>query len=52
MTRRRSQLAATRGTLYGVARLIGNVRAVQTGRVGQRLVNRAIGRRLGRLFLR
>ena len=50
MTRRRSSIARTRGTLYSAARLLGDVRAVQTGRVGRRLYNRALGRKLTQLF--
>ena len=50
MTRRRSKIAATRGTMYGLAKLLGDVRAVQTGRVGRRVYNRTLGRSLSRLF--
>ena len=50
MTRRRSSIASARSTLYGAARILGDVRAVQTGRVGRRVRNRVIGRALTRLF--
>jgi len=44
----------TRGTLYLLARLLGDVQAVRKGRVGRRIgrrvVGRATGRGLGRLF--
>ena len=44
----------TRGLLYLIARLLGDVNAVQKGRVGKRLGRRiagkATGRGLGRLF--
>jgi len=44
----------TRGTLYMLARLLGDVQAVRKGRVGRRIgrrvVGRATGRGLGRLF--
>ena len=50
MTRRRSKIAASRGSLYGLAKLLGDVRAVQTGRVGRRAYNRTLGRSLTRLF--
>ena len=43
-----------RGFLYGWARLLGDVNAVQKGRVGQRvgrrIVGKITGRLLGRLF--
>lgn len=45
MTRRRtSWLASTRRDTYKAARVMGDVRAVQTGRVGRRITNRLIGR--------
>jgi hypothetical protein len=44
----------TRGLLYGLARLLGDVQAVRNRRVGRRiarrLAGRATGRGLGRLF--
>ena len=39
-------------TLYAGARLSRDVRAVQTGRIGQRVTNRLIGRLLARLMRR
>jgi hypothetical protein len=43
-----------RGLLYQLARLLGDVNAVQKGKVGRRVVRRAAGkqtgRALGRLF--
>jgi hypothetical protein len=36
-------LATTRGLLYTLARLMGDVSAVRKGRVGKRLGNRLIG---------
>lgn len=52
--RRRSSISQTRGTLYKVARILGDVQAVQSGRVGKRVARRvagkATGRGLGRLF--
>ena len=50
MTRRRSKIAATRSVLYRTARILGDVRAVQTGKVGRRAYNRTLGRSLTRLF--
>jgi hypothetical protein len=41
---REQVLATTRGLLYTLARLMGDVSAVRNGRVGKRLVNRLIGR--------
>jgi ubiquinone biosynthesis protein UbiJ len=44
----------TRGTLYKLARILGDVQAVRTGRVGRRVgrrvAGRLTGRGLGRLF--
>lgn len=44
----------SRGFLYTLARLLGDVNAVQKGRVGRRVgrrvVGRATGRGLGKLF--
>lgn len=44
----------TRGTLYKLARLLGDVNAVKRGRVGRRvgrrIAGKATGRGLGRLF--
>jgi hypothetical protein len=44
----------TRGFLYALAKLLGDVNAVQKGKVGRRVVRRAAGkltgRGLGRLF--
>lgn len=44
----------TRGTLYKIARILGDVQAVRTGRVGRRVgrrvAGRLTGRGLGRLF--
>lgn len=57
MARRRGggpSINQTRGILYKLARLLGDVQAVQSGRVGRRLgrrvTGRATGRTLGRLF--
>jgi hypothetical protein len=44
----------TRGMLYLAARILGDVQAVRTGRVGRRVgrrvTGRLLGRGLGRLF--
>lgn len=44
----------TRGWLYKIARIMGDVNAVEKGRVGRRvgrrIAGRATGRMLGRLF--
>lgn len=37
-------LAKTRRRTYQAARIMGDVRAVQSGRIGQRLLNRLMGR--------
>jgi hypothetical protein len=47
-------IAKVRGLLYRLARLLGDVNAVEKGkapqRVERRIVGRAVGRILGRLF--
>ena len=47
-------IAKVRGLLYRLARLLGDVNAVEKGKVPQRverrIVGRAVGRILGRLF--
>ena len=47
-------MAGARGILYSLARFLGDVNAVKKGRVGKRvarrLVGKATGRGLGRLF--
>jgi hypothetical protein len=50
----RTVVATTRGLLYTLARLMGDVNAVRRGRVGRRIgrrvVARTTGRWLGQLF--
>jgi hypothetical protein len=52
--RKRSGVAQTRGLLYQLGRILGDIRAVQTGRVGRRVGRRVAGkytgRGLGKLF--
>ena len=47
-------ISRTRGALYTLAKVLGDVQAVRKGRVGQRIgrrvVGRIAGRRMGRLF--
>jgi hypothetical protein len=47
-------IGSTRGLLYTVARILGDVQAVKKGRVGKRIgrrvVGKATGRGIGRLF--
>lgn len=47
-------IGKTRGSLYRLARLLGDVQAVSKGRVaqriGRRVVGRHVGRGMGRLF--
>jgi hypothetical protein len=53
MTRRkRSLIAEVRSAEYEQARILGDVRAVQTHTVGRRIANRLIGRALSRLFIK
>jgi hypothetical protein len=40
----------TRGFLYWMARLLGDVNAVQKGKVGRRVGRRIAGRQTGRLL--
>ena len=37
-----------RSILYAIARLLGDVNAVQKGKIGQRILRRIIGKLLGR----
>jgi len=41
-------MATTRGLLYTLARLMGDVNAVQKGRVGKRVGRRVVGKATGR----
>ena len=41
-------ISKTRGVLYLIARLLGDVNAVKKGTVGRRLVRRAVGKATGR----
>jgi len=56
MTQRRSEINEIRGWLYWLARLLGDVNAIQRGphaieqRVERRLVGKLAGRFLGKLF--
>lgn len=43
-------ITKTRGLLYRVARLLGDVSAVQKGTAGKRVARRAAGRATGRAF--
>ncbi len=40
----------TRSLLYGLARLLGDVNAVQKGHVGKRIVRRMAGKATGRIL--
>lgn len=54
MARRRNSISSTRGIFYKLARILGDVQAVNNGRVGRRVgrrvAGRVTGRGLGRLF--
>lgn len=41
-------ISRTRGTLYTIAKILGDISAVQKGTVGRRIVRRAAGRGTGR----
>jgi len=43
---------STRGALYFIARLIGDINAIRKGRIGKRVYNRMVGRLLSKLFIR
>lgn len=43
-------LNKTRGFLYWLARLLGDVNAVQKGKVGRRIARRATGKATGRMM--
>ena len=44
MTRRKSRVVAARRVNHKIGVFLGDVRAVQTGRIGERIANRIIGR--------
>ena len=50
----RMSIGKTRGSLYKLARVLGDVQAVRKGRVGKRIGRRVagkyVGRGMGRLF--
>jgi hypothetical protein len=41
-------IGKTRGALYRLARILGDVQAVKKGRVGKRIGRRVVGRHVGR----
>ena len=50
MGKKKDPLSQTRGALYGLARLLGDVQAVRKGTVGKRIARRAAGKVAGRLL--
>jgi len=52
MRKQASAIGQVRRGLYKAARILGDIHAVTTGKIGKRLVNKLIGRGLGRLFLK
>ena len=44
----RSAMRSVRGMLYTLARLMGDVTAVKKGKIGQRVVRRAVGKAAGK----
>ena len=52
MARRRSGISSARGLLYSLARILGDVNAVQKGTVGKRIARRVVGRATGRALWR
>lgn len=45
-------ISKTRGILYFISRILGDVSAVKKGKVGKRIVRRAAGKAAGRGFRR
>jgi len=52
MAKKGSAIGQVRRGLYKTARALGDLSALTTGKIGKRLINKAIGRSLGRLFWR
>jgi len=54
LTRRRNKISETRGWLYWMARLLGDVQAIEKGpgAVGQRIERRLVGKMAGRSLWR
>lgn len=54
MVRKKNSISQARGFLYGLARFLGDVNAVQKGtaakRIGRRVTGKATGRLLSKLF--
>ncbi len=41
-----------RSSFYGLARLLGDLNAIQKGRIGKRIVRRVVGKGIGRMLMR
>jgi len=50
LARKRDPISQTRGLLYSLAKLLGDVSAIKKGTVGKRLARRTAGKATGRLF--
>ena len=50
MARKKDSISQTRGLLYGLAKILGDISAVQKGTVGKRIARRAAGKATGRLL--
>jgi hypothetical protein len=50
MARRRALFGKSRSELYGAAKLMGDVNAIQRGTVVKRVVRRLVGRFTGRIM--
>jgi len=56
MARKKNKISQTRGILYGLAKLLGDISAVNKGpvatgkRIARRATGKATGRALGKLF--
>ncbi len=52
MVRQRTLFGKPRRTLYGAARVMGDLNAIQRGTVGRRIERRLVGRATGRILWR
>lgn len=50
MARKRSQIARSRAEMYKWAKILGDVRAVQTNHIWRRILRRFMGNRTSRLL--
>lgn len=46
--KKKSSISQTRGLLYGIAKVLGDISALQKGKVGKRVGRRIVGKGTGR----